>query len=177
MQVVVPDEYKFLYERSERRPVVKVPDPVLREKCKPVTRISNRVRLIAEEMVRAMRLAHGIGLAAPQMGFTDRIIVIAPDSRPIVLFNPEITESSGSVVNEEGCLSLPGLYGDVRRASKVTVKGLDRKGREVVYDMEGLAARVVQHEIDHLDGILFIDKADPSTLHWQLPAHEEASAV
>lgn len=175
MDVVVPDEFKRLFEQSEERPVVKIPDPVLRQKAAPLERVGKRHKLIGENMVKAMRKAHGIGLAAPQLGIAERIIVISPGGgKAIVMFNPEIIESSEALdTGEEGCLSMPGLYGDVERPAEVTVKCLDKKGSEVTYEMDGLAARVVQHEIDHLDGVLFIDKADPATLHWRMPDHEK----
>jgi peptide deformylase len=85
------------------------------------------------------------------------------------LINPEVVHAEGEMIGEEGCLSIPGLYGDVKRARKVEIKAFDRKGREVEYEMEGMSARVIQHEIDHLDGILFIDKVDPASLHWMHP--------
>ncbi len=173
MDIVVPAEYRYLYEVSEKRPITKIPSPILREKCPPVARVNTRIKNIAENMVRMMREANGIGLAAPQVGIRERIVVISPDDRPIVLINPEIIEfSEEKVVALEGCLSLPGLYGDVERSDFVVIKGLDKRGREVEFEMEGLAARVAQHEVDHLDGILFIDKADPATLHWELPPSE-----
>jgi len=176
MEVVVPEGFRHLYEVNPKRPVVKIPASVLREAAKPVAKITPRHRVLAENMVRIMRDAHGIGLAGPQIGIKERIIVISPESRPSVIFNPEIVERSGSQVGEEGCLSIPGLYGDVERSETVVVKGLNRKGDSIKYTLNGLAARVVQHEIDHLDGILFIDKADPATLHWRLPDHEEEIA-
>ncbi len=176
MEVVVPEGFRHLYEVTPKRPVVKIPAPVLRESAKPVLKITPRHRVLAENMVRIMRDAHGIGLAGPQIGIKERIIVISPDHRPSVIFNPEIVERGGSQVGEEGCLSIPGLYGDVERSETVVVKGLNRKGDSIKYTLNGLAARVVQHEIDHLDGILFIDKADPATLHWRLPDHEEEIA-
>jgi len=166
---VVPDEFKYLYVVDKDRPVIKIPAEVLRQKAREITKVSKKEQVIAENMLKIMRDAHGVGLAAPQVGILERIIVIAPEGRRLVLINPVITESEGEAVGEEGCLSIPGLYGDVLRCRSVEVTALDRKGREVVYEMEGLSARVVQHEIDHLDGILFIDKVDPATLHWMHP--------
>jgi peptide deformylase len=173
MEIVVPAGYRHLFEVSPQRPIVKIPAPVLREKAKPVAKVTPRHRILAENMVRIMRDSHGIGLAGPQIGIQERIIVISPDHRPQVIINPEILESSGTQIGEEGCLSIPGLYGDVERAENVVVKGLNRKGDTVTYTLDGLAARVIQHEIDHLDGILFSDKADPATLHWRMPDHED----
>lgn len=170
MEIVVPPEFQHLWVCDADRPVLKVPDPTLRKVAKPVGKVTGRHRQLAENMARVMRKADGVGLAAPQIGVLERIVVIAPDSRTTVLINPEVVEASGSVVLEEGCLSLPGLYAMVERPESVCVRALDRRGNEVTYEMEGMPARVVQHEIDHLDGVLFIDKADPATLHWMMPA-------
>lgn len=172
MEVVVPESFAHLYETNPDRPVVKVPEPVLRQVAKSVEKVTPRHRLLAENMVRIMKKSHGVGLAAPQVGVSERIIVVAPEGKAIVLFNPVITAQSGKEIGEEGCLSIPGLYGDVERFSEIEVEGLDIKGRPVAYAMDGFAARVVQHEVDHLDGVLFIDKVDPATLHWMEPAHE-----
>jgi peptide deformylase len=173
MEVVVPDTYKHLFVQDDKRPIVKVPAEVLRRKAAEVPRVLHRHKVLAENMSRIMREAHGVGLAAPQIGVLERIIVIAPDRKPVVMFNPRITHLEGKQVGEEGCLSIPGLYGDVERALLVEVTALDKKGRETVFELEGLAARVVQHEIDHLDGVLFIDKVDPATLHWRNPHDDE----
>jgi peptide deformylase len=170
MEIVVPDEFKYLYVRNEQRPVYKIPDTVLRQNTTPITKVSKKTVALVESMLRIMKNANGIGLAAPQVGILQQIIVVAPEgSRPMALINPVITKSEGSVSGSEGCLSLPGLYGDVVRAEYIKVHALDRKGRPFVYEMEGMPARVVQHEIDHLTGVLFIDKVDPISLHWQHP--------
>ncbi len=148
-------------------------DPVLRQKAKRITTVDDRIRQLAQDMVDTMRAANGIGLAAPQVGVLLRLIVVEiPEDRDegqryhfTVLVNPEIVKATGEQVGPEGCLSLPGLIGEVRRAAKVVVKGLDLKGKEVRVKAQGLFARALQHEIDHLDGILFIDRVeDPSTL-------------
>lgn len=169
MDVVVPEEFQDLYVHGPDRPIVKIPDPVLRQPAAEITRLTNRHRTLADTMVRVMKEAHGIGLAAPQLGILERMIVISPKGKPLVLINPKITGKSGSAIAEEGCLSIPGLYGDVERAERVEVEAFDRKGRPVAYEMEGMSARVVQHEIDHLDGVLFIDRVDVATLHWTRP--------
>lgn len=171
MQIVVPDEYQYLYEVSPDRPILKVPDPLLRKKCSPVERVSKKTGLLIDDLLRIMNRANGVGLAAPQVGILQRVIVVAPTGyKPMGLINPVILKSEGKVMGEEGCLSIPGLYGDVERAEFVEVEALDRKGNEVILELEGMPARVVQHEIDHLDGILFIDKVDVATLHWMNPA-------
>ncbi len=170
MEIVVPDEYKHLYVRNDKRPVYKIPDPVLRAVAKPIDKVGKSVDALVDRMIRVMNLANGVGLAAPQLGVLERVIVIAPvGMKPTAILNPEIMSSEGEMIGQEGCLSIPGLYGDVKRAQKVVVEGFDRKGKPVGYEMEGMPARVVQHEIDHLDGILFIDKVDFATLHWQDP--------
>lgn len=170
MTVVVPDEFKYLYETGPKRPVIKVPAEVLRQKAREVTKISKKTRQLADDMTRIMKQANGVGLAAPQIGVLDRVIVIAPHGmKPTALINPEITRMEGEQIGQEGCLSIPGLYGDVKRAAVVEVEAYDLKGKCYTFEMEGMAARVVQHEIDHLDGILFIDKVIVETLHWQSP--------
>ena len=170
MHVVVPDEFQYLYEKSHKRPVVKIPDPVLRVTCEPVIKLNKPTLKLIDELFKSMKIANGIGLAAPQLGVTKRLFVMAPSGvKPIVLLNPKIIKRGGLFVGQEGCLSIPGLYGDVERSEYVEVEALDRKGREIVLELEGLPARVAQHEIDHLDGILFIDKVITETLHWMHP--------
>lgn len=169
MEVIVPEEWKHLFVRNQDRPVVKVPDPILRQKAKPVDRVTERHRLLIENMSTIMKRANGVGIAAPQVGVGERVIIIAPGGRAIPLINPVILHSEGEQIGEEGCLSIPGLYADVKRAQKVEVEALDKKGNPVTYEMEGFAARVVQHEIDHLDGVMFIDRAEPATFHWRDP--------
>lgn len=170
MEIVVPEEFRYLYVQNKERPVVKVPDPVLRKIAEPVAKVNKKIQFLVDDMVRIMNKANGIGLAAPQVGILQRVIVIAPKGfRPTALINPVITRMEGEEVGEEGCLSIPGLYGDVKRAAYVVVEALDRKGREMEFELEGMPARVVQHEIDHLEGVLFTDKVDFATLHWMHP--------
>ena len=170
MQIVIPDEWRHLYASSHTPTILKIPDPKLRQKSVPITRVTRRVDLLAADMIRIMTRANGVGLAAPQLGFHQRVVVIAPeDLRPTALINPVIVSSEGEQIGQEGCLSIPGLYGDVTRAEKVEIHALDRRGRELIFELEGMPARVALHEIDHLDGILFTDRADPATLHWHDP--------
>lgn len=170
MQIVVPDEFKYLYVRDAERPVFKVPDPVLRQHATEVQRISKKTLLLMDDMMRIMKRANGVGLAAPQIGVLQRVIVIAPlDYKPMALINPVVVKAEGEQIGQEGCLSIPGLYGDVKRAAYVEVDCVDRKGREITLELEGMPARIVQHEIDHLDGKLFIDTVDMATLHWAHP--------
>lgn len=173
MDVVVPPDFQYLYVQTDERPVVKIPAPVLRQVAAEVTKVTTRHRHLADNMVRIMKMSRGVGIAAPQVGVSERIIVIAPDRKPVILVNPTVVSSSGSDVDEEGCLSIPGLYGDVERPDTVEIEAWDIKGRPVSYTMTGYAARIVQHEIDHLDGVLFTDKVIQSTLHWQDPAKRD----
>lgn len=133
-------------------------DPILRQKATPVKEIDRRVRRLVKYMEEAMDKANGIGLAAPQVGVSERIIIVKLKS-PIVLINPVITYMEGEEISEEGCLSVPNVVGDVSRATRVIVRGLDLTGKEIELEARNLSARAFQHEIDHLDGILFIDRA------------------
>ncbi|EGG35486.1 peptide deformylase [Paenibacillus sp. cl141a] len=144
------------------RIIVKEPDEVLHKKAKEVTKITPNVQKLLDDMADTMYDAEGVGLAAPQVGILKRLIVIdAGDEHGLIkMINPEIVESEGEQFGPEGCLSIPGWNGDVRRAEKVTVKGLDREGNELVITGTGLLARAFQHEIDHLNGVLFTEIAD-----------------
>lgn len=173
MEIVVPDEFKYLYITNAARPVIKVPDPVLRKRAEPVVKASKKTQELIDRMIKVMKDSNGVGLAAPQLAILQRIIVMAPlDMKPTALINPRITKLEGEQIGEEGCLSIPGLYGDVKRAALVEVEAEDRKGRHLTYEFEGIHARVVQHEIDHLEGVLFTDKVDFATLHWTHPEGE-----
>jgi peptide deformylase len=139
--------------------IVTLGDPVLREKAKPVEKVNAAVRRLLDDMAETMYDAKGIGLAAPQVGVTKRVIVVDAGQGLYQLINPEITEAQGAETDREGCLSIPGVWGEVSRAVQVTVRALNREGETVEVKAEGLFARALQHEIDHLDGILFIDRA------------------
>ena len=134
-------------------------DPVLRKKAVPVARFNEQLHRLLDDMVETMIKAQGAGLAAPQVGISKRSIVLRDEDKILEIINPEITESEGESVNIEGCLSFPGLYGEVPRSARVAVSGQDRTGREIRISGEGFLARVLQHEIDHLHGILFVDRA------------------
>ena len=139
----------------------KVGDPVLRSKAKEVVKLNAQVIDLLDNMAETMYKAPGAGLAAPQVGVLQRIIVVDVNDENglIELINPEIIRTSEEqTVLEEGCLSIPAAAYNVIRARQVKVKGLDRKGREVIIEAEGYLARALQHEIDHLDGVLIIDK-------------------
>ena len=133
-------------------------DPILREETKPVSEITPELRQLIEAMFETMYAARGIGLAAPQVGRTERLTVVDVDDEPMVLINPEILESSSATEKgEEGCLSIPDIYGDVERPKVVRVKAMDVDGNVFEREASGLLARCLQHEIDHLHGKLFID--------------------
>ena len=141
------------------RNIVTLGDEVLRKKCRPVGEVTERIQTLVDDMIETMHDANGVGLAAPQVGVMRRIFVVDIGEGPIVLINPEIIEMSGEQTGEEGCLSLPGKAGTVTRANYVKIKGLDREGNEQVYEGTELLGRAFEHENDHLDGILYIDKA------------------
>lgn len=146
--------------------IVKYPDPVLLKKAARVERVTPEIYAFTEGMVETMREDNGVGLAAPQVGVSLRIIVVEVDEKVHALINPQIITREGSETTVEGCLSLPRLYGDVERAERVTVTGTNARGKKVTLSGEGLWARAMQHEIDHLDGVLFIDRVIPDSLHW-----------
>jgi peptide deformylase len=140
------------------RNIRKVGDELLRKKSKKVDEINDRILTLIKDMQETMYAADGVGLAAPQVGILKRIAVVDVGQGPINLINPEILETEGEYLDEEGCLSIPGQQGKVLRPEKVKVKALNEKGEEFILEGEGLLARALCHEIDHLDGVLFIDK-------------------
>jgi len=131
--------------------------PILRQETQPVERMTDELRRLADDMFDTMHAAKGIGLAAPQVGRSERLAVIDIDDNPIVIVNPEIILREGSAKGEEGCLSIPEVFGDVDRATRITVRALDRDGKSFDLDATDLLARCLQHEIDHLHGKLFLD--------------------
>jgi len=180
------------------RTIVTLPDPVLRRKARPVTVFDQSLQALIDDMLETMRAAPGVGLAAPQVGVSDRLIVIEyaeqpeddpeqlpdagndgatppPERKPVkpklyVMANPEIVKTSTEVVSAvEGCLSIPGLVGEVERFSTVHVRGQNRRGQPMKVKAEGWLARIFQHEVDHINGVVFPDRA---TRVWQ-PAPEE----
>lgn len=151
-----------------KRPILIHPDPRLKKAVAPVADLSDDLRALADDMLETMYAAPGIGLAAPQVGEMLRLVVVdcvkeeGEPPRPIAMFNPEILASSDEVSTyEEGCLSIPEVYADVDRPAAVTVRWIDPDGRERQDDFDGLWATCIQHEIDHLDGKLFIDYLKP----------------
>ncbi len=133
-------------------------DPILRKVSREVTEINERIKTLLEDMVETMYEYDGVGLAAPQVGVLRRVIVIDVGEGPIKMINPEIIEEEGESIDIEGCLSIPNRSGTVKRPEKLKVKYLDEKGEEKILEGTGLLARALCHEIDHLNGVLFIDK-------------------
>ena len=151
-----------------KRPILLHPDPRLKVVSDPVDDLTDALRDLADDMLATMYDAPGIGLAAPQVGVTSRLIVLDCEKadeaapRPTIMFNPEVLATSDETSTyEEGCLSIPEHFAEIRRPAEVTVRWIDRSGAEVTRDMTGLWATCVQHEIDHLDGKLFIDYLGP----------------
>lgn len=139
-------------------------DPVLRERCAEIEEIDAELQALIDDLMDTMYAADGIGLAAPQVGVPRRVFVYdvrEPDLEPGVLINPRIVESEGEVRESEGCLSIPGLSEIVERYERVVVEGVDRDGEPVRIEAEGLLSRCLQHEGDHLDGVLFLDRVSP----------------
>ncbi len=140
--------------------IMKAGHPVLKQVAEPVDFVNKKMRTLIEDMAETMYKTDGVGLAAPQIGVSQRIIVLDDGNGLLELINPEITHKEGSQIGLEGCLSVPGYYGDVERFDKITVKAIDKHNKKVTIKAEGFLARILQHEIDHLDGHLFIEKAD-----------------
>lgn len=136
-------------------------DEILRKKCKPVKEITPNFLTLLDDMAETMYDANGVGLAAPQVGILKRAVVIDIGEGLVELINPVILETEGSQIDDEGCLSLPGKYAPVERPDYVKVQAMDREGKPFIIEGEGLMARAMCHEIDHLEGILYTDKALP----------------
>jgi peptide deformylase len=144
-------------------------DDVLRKKAKPVDKIDDRVEILITDMIETMYDANGVGLAAPQVGILKRIVVVDIGEGIHALINPEIIKETGEQIDYEGCLSIPGVRAKVKRPAEVVVRALDLNGSEIEIKGSGLMARAICHELDHLDGILFIDKAIPDTIEREQP--------
>ena len=135
-------------------------EKVLKMKAKPVSKVTKELKKLLDDMAETMYEAQGVGLAAPQVGQSIRVVVIDVGSGLIELINPVIVEREGEDTDAEGCLSIPGVYGEVCRSARVTAEAYDRSGKKIRIAGEGLLARAIQHELDHLEGILFIDRAE-----------------
>lgn len=144
--------------------IYKLGEEVLRKKCEPVTEITDHLREIFNEMFETMIEANGVGLAAPQVGISERFfVIIADDEIRRVFVNPQIISTSNEMCDyEEGCLSMPGFNENIRRPEKITVQALDENGKPFTLEADGLLARIIQHENDHLDGVVYIDRGDPN---------------
>lgn len=140
-------------------PIRTLPDPVLKQKAKRVRTIDGSIRKLIRDMIETMRSEPGrVGLAAPQIGIPLRVIVIGiPEEEDIAIINPEIVRRRGERLIDEGCLSVPGYFGQIKRAEAVTVKGRDQNGKEIRIKADGLLAQALEHEIDHLNGVIYLD--------------------
>lgn len=160
-------------------------EPVLRQKAKKVKKVDAAIQKLIDDMIETMKDAPGVGLAAPQVGVGLRVIVIETpedDEDPqggaqLQLINPEILRGDGEQIGEEGCLSIPGFVGIVKRQMNITVKGMNRKGKDVKIKASGYLARVLQHEIDHVDGILFTDRLESPEHLFRLGENKERIPV
>ncbi len=167
-------------ERDEglRRRILLCTHPALRKKATTVRRMDKDLRRLLDEMVDIMLAAPGLGLAAPQIGEPVRCCVVAtPEEETRKLINPRVIKRQGRVTAPEGCLSFPTLQGMVCRARKIEVRALDENMKPDVFPAEGLYARAIQHELDHLDGVVFMDRVADGKLAWQVPDEEEEDGV
>lgn len=160
-------------------PMRMVPDPILREKAKRISSIGGSIQRLIDDMIETMHVSQGVGLAANQVGVLQRVVVIQlpEDEEARVFINPEITRSEGEREVEEGCLSIPGYRGMVRRSVRVRAKGLDRNGKQVRVTAEDLLAQALEHEIDHLDGTLYIDRLVSRGQLWKEEPQQEPGEV
>ena len=149
------------------RTIRHLPDPMLRQKAKRISAIDSSIQRLVDDMVETMHQANGVGLAAPQVGVSLRVAVIQiPGEEPITIINPKIVKRTGEREVTEGCLSVPGYYGEIKRSAEVTVKGKDCHGKAIRIKATGLMAEALDHEIDHLNGVLYIDHIEgPEKLH------------
>ncbi|MFC2051963.1 peptide deformylase [Chloroflexota bacterium] len=156
-------------------PIRVAPDPILRQKSKRVRNIDGSIHKLINDMIETMHAAPGVGLAAPQVGIPLRVIVIGIlEQEDIALINPEIVRKSGECLVNEGCLSVPGYVGEIKRAESVTAKGRNQNGKEIRIKAEGLLAQALEHEIDHINGILYIDQLESiDKLHKIEPEEKE----
>jgi peptide deformylase len=160
-------------------PVLSLDNPVLRQKAKRVPAIDGSIQRLIDDMIETMRDTSGVGLAAPQIGKSLRVIVIElPEEEPFALINPEVVRRSGEREVIEGCLSVPGYQGQIKRSLSVTVKGQDRQGKKVRIKAEGLLAQALEHEIDHLNGTLYIDHVESADNLYRIePGEAEAAEL
>ena len=160
------------------RQIRTLPDPLLKRKAKRVSSIDGSIQRLIDDMLETMPQAGGVGLAAPQIGVSLRVIVLQmPDEEPVALINPEIVKRSGEREVSEGCLSVPGFAGEIKRSLSVTVKGQDRQGKTIRLKATGLMAQALEHELDHLNGVLYVDHIESNDkLHRIEPPAPEGEA-
>ena len=154
--------------------IVLYPDDPLTQTAEPYESVGPEIPALADDMLETMIAYEGVGLAGPQVGITKRIFVMRePDGDPMCLINPEILESEGEVVMEEGCLSLPHIFADVPRAQRIVVRALDHHGKELNFEAIDYKARIILHELDHLNGTIFLDRLDILTRQAKIAEWEE----
>lgn len=172
-ELLIPDLYAPLFQ--DKGEIIKYPDIILRTQSLLVEDL-DAAQSVISKMSSILSNTTGVGLAAPQIGENKRIIITKHEKRHVII-NPVIEESSGFTVADEGCLSIPGLWGKVIRCEKVILRGLSQHGKELVLHLSGTGAIVAQHEIDHLNGVLFFDKALKDSLYWWCPVINKKIAV
>ena len=156
------------------RPIRVLPDQILRQKSRRVSIIDGSIQGLIGNMLETMHSSGGVGLAAPQIGVPLRVIVIGiPEEEDIALINPKLVRRRGERLVDEGCLSVPGYIGQIKRSESVTVKGRDKKGKEVRIKADGLLAQALEHEIDHLNGVLYIDYLENMDMLRKIEPEEE----
>ena len=157
--------------------IVLYPDAPLTQEAKPIETFGPELEQLAADMLETMHVYDGVGLAGPQVGLSQRILVLQePDGEPMCLVNPELSEFEGSETGEEGCLSLPEVYADVPRATRIHVQAQDPAGNPLEFEACGFLARIIQHETDHLNGIVFPDRADILTRQAKMAEWEDVRA-
>jgi len=153
-------------------------EPVLRQKAKRVPTIDGSIQRLIDHMIETMRQVSGMGLAAPQVGVSLRVVVLQmPGEEPMAIVNPEVVKRTGEREVTEGCLSIPGYYGEIKRSEAVTIKGRDRQGKPIRIKAAGLMAQVLEHELDHLNGILYIDHVDSHDKLHRIEPETETEAM
>jgi peptide deformylase len=153
-------------------------DAVLRQKAKRVPKVDGSIQRLISDMIETMQQEHGVGLAAPQIGVPLRVVVLQmPEEEPLAIINPEMVKRSGEREVTEGCLSVPGYYGEIKRSVSVTVKGLDRQGKAIRLRATGLMAQALEHELDHLNGVLYVDHVDSQDKLHRIEPAAEAEAL
>jgi len=159
-------------------PICHLPNPVLRRKAKRVPSVDSSIQRLVDDMVETMQQANGAGLAAPQVGISLRVVVLQmPDTEPMAIINPEVVKRTGEREITEGCLSLPGYAGEIKRSVSVTVKGLDRQGKAIRLKATNLMAQALEHELDHLNGKLYIDHVESPDKLYKIEAETQGRGM